>query len=361
MSYNPHVEYSISSRETIKSTLKKMTESNRKLLLLVDDGIYRGLVSIGDIQRALIANRGLETPVIEIIRDVITVARTGEDEEAIKLLMFQHRIELMPILDEDGSLVRVIEWKDVFNESLEAHRDRIDVPVVIMAGGEGTRLKPLTNVIPKALVPVYEKPIIQEIVDSFHRQGTTRFYFTVNYKKELIKGFFSTLGTLPYAIEYVEEGEFRGTAGSLGLLRGKIDETFIVTNCDVVVEQDYSEILKFHKHNGNEITVVSALKIVTIPYGVLHTGENGRLKAIEEKPDFSYQANAGFYVLESHLLREIPDAGIFHITHLIQRVLDRNGTVGVFPVNEDSWWDMGEWAEYSKMQKHMMAMSGAGK
>ena len=137
-----------------------------------------------------------------------------------------------------------------------------------------------------------------------------------------------------------------GTAGSLSLLKDQIKETLFVSNCDILIDQDYSEVLKYHRENKNEITVVAALKHYPIPYGTIETGENGRLLELIEKPEISFKINTGIYILEPHLLNEIPENVVFHMTQLIKNVNKRNGLVGVFPVSEKSWKDIGDWDEY---------------
>ena len=140
-----------------------------------------------------------------------------------------------------------------------------------------------------------------------------------------------------------------GTAGSLFLLKDRIKETFFVNNCDILIDQDYSEILDYHYENKNEITLVAALKNITIPYGTLETGINGSLIELKEKPDLTFKINSGMYILEPHLLNEIPENKVFHITQLIDQVKKRNGKVGVYPVSEKSWKDIGDWNEYLKL------------
>ena len=140
-----------------------------------------------------------------------------------------------------------------------------------------------------------------------------------------------------------------GTAGSLSLIKEKINNTFFINNCDIIIEQDYSEILDYHKKNNNEITIVAALKHISIPYGTLETGENGILLEISEKPEYTFKINSGMYVLEPQLINEIPENTFYHITDLIEKVRSRNGKVGVFPVSEKSWVDIGNWNEYIKM------------
>jgi NDP-sugar pyrophosphorylase family protein len=142
-----------------------------------------------------------------------------------------------------------------------------------------------------------------------------------------------------------------GTAGSLSLLKNKINKTFFVSNCDIIIEQDYSEILNYHQENKNEITVVAALKNYPIPYGIIESGEFGQLLELKEKPEITFKINSGMYILEPHLLKEIPSGSFFHITQLIEKIKRRNGKIGVFPVSEKSWIDMGELDTFTKHLK----------
>jgi NDP-sugar pyrophosphorylase family protein len=147
---------------------------------------------------------------------------------------------------------------------------------------------------------------------------------------------------LPYSIEYLIENRPMGTAGSISLLKGKINQTFFVSNCDILIEQDYSEILQYHKENKNEITIVAALKHFPIAYGTIETGDNGKLLRLTEKPELTFKINSGMYILEPQLIQEVPDDQFFHITDLIEKVKNRGGKIGVFPVSERSWKDIGE-------------------
>jgi NDP-sugar pyrophosphorylase family protein len=216
-----------------------------------------------------------------------------------------------------------------------------------MAGGFGTRLKPLTNVLPKPLIPVREKTIIEAIFESFSSYGCKEFIIAVNYKAELIE-FYLRNQNLPYSLIFIKEVIPLGTAGCLSLLKKIINQTFFVSNCDILIEQDYSEILDYHRENNNEITVVAALKHYPIPYGTIETGDNGQLLELKEKPEITFKINSGLYILEPHVLDELPEKTFFHLTQLIDKIINRKGKVGVFPVSEKSWKDMGEWHEYYK-------------
>ena len=341
---------SIHRDTSISSALKLMDAVNRKLLIVLDDqDRFFSLLSIGDIQRAIIQNKSIDTAIEFILRDEVKVASINDSDDDIKNHMRLRRNDFMPVLDEQKNIIRIIFWEDIFKEKPKP--DQFDLPVIIMAGGQGTRLKPLTNIIPKPLIPINEKTIIEDIMDHFVAHGSYRFYLSVNYKADMIRYYFDQLDNTDYKIEYFEEEKPLGTAGSLSLLKGRINQTFFVSNCDILIDQDYSEILKYHKENKNEITIVAALKQYPIPYGTLETAENGLLIALKEKPDLNFKINSGMYVIEPHILDEIPEGEFFHITELIENIRKRGGTVGAFPVSEKSWRDIGEWKEYLKLIK----------
>lgn len=338
----------IKSAATLLAALQKMDELDKKLLIVFDEeDHFQGLVSIGDIQRAIINNRSVDTEVKEVLRDHIRVAKPEDSFEDVKGMMLEFRMELCPVIDSRNNVADVYFWEDIFGDEQIKPLEQFNLPVVIMAGGFGTRLRPLTHVIPKPLIPIDDQTMVEHIFERFNTYGCDRFYLSVNYKSSLIE-FYLREQNLPYSISYFEEDHPLGTAGSLSLLKEELTETFFVSNCDILIEQDYSEILQYHREKENELTVVAVLKSVSIPYGTIDTGENGQLISLNEKPDITFKINSGMYVLEPHLLHEIPENEFFHITDLIDFIKQRKGNVGVFPVSERSWKDVGEWDEYVK-------------
>ena len=217
-----------------------------------------------------------------------------------------------------------------------------------MAGGKGTRLKPITNVIPKPLVPIGDKTILETILDQFEAIGCTKFYMSVNYKADILKYYLNQLDH-KYDVDFFQEDEPLGTIGSVSLLKGKITTPFFVSNCDSINEQDYRDVYDYHISNQNDLTIVTMVKSFKIPYGVIETGENGLMVSLSEKPELTFQVNTGVYILNPSCIDEIPDRQFFHITHLMERIKTRGGRVGCFPVSEHAWKDMGEWPEYLKM------------
>lgn len=332
--------------------MRMMDETFTKLLLVFEGDDFLGIITNGDLQRAIIANLPFDTQIRRIVSHENKVyAKEGDDREAIKEWMLSKRAELMPVIDSAGRLVDVIFWDEVLSGAPgAANRPNLDLPVVIMAGGKGSRLRPLTNVLPKPLVPVGDKTILEIIMDQFESIGCHKFYMSVNYKAEMIKYY---IGQLPhrYDVVFFEEDKPLGTIGSLSLLRGKIDTPFFVSNCDSINEQDYRDVWDYHVSNNNDMTVVTMVKSFNIPYGVIETGADGLLTAIREKPEQTYQVNTGVYILNPGLIAEIPEGEFFHITQLMEKVKSKGGRVGCFPVSEHSWKDIGEWPEYLKAIK----------
>jgi dTDP-glucose pyrophosphorylase len=338
------------SEMSIISAMKLMDEIKRKLLFIVKpDQKFIGVLSLGDIQRAIINQKSLETPITKILRNDITVSTTEQSYEEIKQEMLEKRAEAMPIIDKNGYLTNVLYWEDIMDDDTLKTKTQFNIPIVIMAGGQGTRLKPLTNVIPKPLIPIGDKTILEEIMDSFKAYGCENFHISVNYKAEMIRYYLEKQSVSKYNVSYFQEDKPLGTAGSLHLLDTALNDTFFVSNCDILIDQDYSEILAYHRENKNELTVVAALKSFSIPYGTIETGENGILNSITEKPQITFKINTGLYILEPSLLKEIPKNTFYHITTLIEDLQKQNRRVGVFPISENSWKDIGEWKEYLKL------------
>ena len=332
---------------SLLEAMKLMDEQKVKTLFVFSNEHFEGIVTIGDIQRAIINNVTLTEPISHILSKDKIYGYVTEAEADIREKMRRMRAEVMPILDEKGELFDVRLWSDLFRTEAEQTRENINLPVVIMAGGLGTRLKPLTNIIPKPLIPINEKTILETILGQFKAIGCTKYYLSVNYKREIIEYYLQNLEE-KYDVTFLKEDKPLGTIGSVSLLKGKIDKPFFVSNCDIIIDQDYRDVYDYHRNNKNDITIVTAIKSFHIPYGVIETGENGLMKGISEKPDMSYMINTGVYILEPQLINEIPTDTFYHITDLIEKVREKGGRIGCFPVSEKSWTDIGDWNEYLK-------------
>ena len=219
-----------------------------------------------------------------------------------------------------------------------------------MAGGRGTRLEPFTKVLPKPLIPIHEKPIVEHIIDRFLKIGSKHFYLSVNYKSKILKAYFEELKP-KYKISFVEEKFPLGTAGSLNLLENKIRGPFFVTNCDIIIKADLDSLFKFHQKNKYDITLVASNKEYIIPYGTCKLNEEGHLSYIMEKPQYDLLINTGLYILNHNVIKMVPENEFFNITDLIDKMIKSGGKVGVYPVDETSWIDVGQWAEYKNAVK----------
>ena len=214
-----------------------------------------------------------------------------------------------------------------------------------MAGGKGTRLEPFTKILPKPLIPVNDKPIIELIIDEFRRQGGRQYYLILNYKGEMIEAYFSGVDK-DYDLKYLRENEFLGTAGGLKTLNGAIVNDFIVSNCDVIVKADFQQVIALHKKQKAAMTVLSSIQHHKIPYGVISFAEEGLVTDIMEKPEYTMTINTGVYVLSKEALAFIPDNEYFDMTDLIKRLIESGRKVITYPVNGNEYIDIGQWEEY---------------
>jgi dTDP-glucose pyrophosphorylase len=334
---------------TIHKAFSIMDKYTTKLLFIIENGKYKGLLSAGDIQRAILNNVSLNSSIKVAVRKNNIVVKPSTPLDQVKQIMLENRIECMPVVDKNNILVKVYYWEEFFAKKTVRNKKLSKVPIVIMAGGYGTRLKPLTNVLPKPLIPINEKSIIEVIMDRFNMLGAHEFHVSVNYKKELIQ-FYLNQNKLPKTtIDYIVEDKPLGTAGSLYLLKKKLKTTFFMTNCDILIDEDYNSIYEYHKKSKNMITLVACVKNYNIPYGTVDAGINGELIALKEKPELVFLINTGMYIIEPQALNYLSNDTFMHITTLMENVKANDGKVGVYPISEGSWHDIGEWPEYQKV------------
>lgn len=222
----------------------------------------------------------------------------------------------------------------------------------MMAGGLGTRLYPYTKILPKPLIPVGEQPIAELIMDRFRDFGCHDFTMIVNYKRGMIKSYFGELEK-DYTVNFADEDVFMGTGGGLCLLKGKMKSPFFFTNCDTLLDVDFGDIYEYHKAHGNLVTMVCAFKHYTVPYGVVELGEDGGIAAMREKPELDFLTNTGVYVVEPRVVEEMRDGEKIGFPDVIERYRAAGEKVGVYPISESSWMDMGQLEELEKMRRKL--------
>jgi dTDP-glucose pyrophosphorylase len=343
-----HKELLSSARVTIKEGWKQLGGNGYKVLFITDEGGFLiGSVTDGDIRRWILSDQSILQPISEVMNTNPLIVRETDSQEKIKNFMLHNRVECLPVVDSSFRPIRFLFWDSIFMKEEAVTVEPIDVPVVIMAGGRGVRLDPFTRILPKPLIPIGDKPIIEMIIDRFRRHNISQFHISVNYRSNMIRAYFKDV-QIDYNINFFEESTPLGTAGSLGLLKGTLNSTFMVSNCDILIEANYADIIKFHRENKNKITLVCSMRHFAIPYGVVEIENGGNLKRIHEKPEFDHLVNTGLYVLEPELLAQIPENRIFDITHLIEKLRGEDQKIGVYPVSDKSWVDVGELEEYKK-------------
>ncbi|MCF7885650.1 MAG: nucleotidyltransferase family protein [Candidatus Marinimicrobia bacterium] len=347
----------VDSSISIKEAIKKLDEAHEGVILaLGKDGVLKGIFTDPDFRRAVLNNVDLNKPLAEVMNtDFISLDIDEFTAKKARKILIDNYISHLPIIDGDRKLVDVIYERDFFRKgrfSSQQLDQKLSIPAVIMAGGEGKRLDPFTRVLPKPLIPIDTKPIIEHIIDNFANWGIDEFYISIYYRAKTIKAYFEE--NLPdLKVSFLEEDKPLGTAGALKFITNHIKQPFFLSNCDILIEANYSKMLQFHQERGNVLTLVGSVKHHQIPYGICKTRNGGDLKKIVEKPEYDFLVNTGMYILEPEVLQYIPHNQRFDITDLIEILLNEKEKIGVFPISSGSWVDIGQWAEYKKTIEKM--------
>jgi len=329
---------------TVTEAMQQIDRNTCGILFLLD-GSKRlvGCITDGDIRRYLLAGGLMTGNAFEAANKSPKVARSMEEA---KTIFHKKNYIVIPVVDEDGAVTGLYNGEP---GTIGKKHNPINVPIVINAGGKGTRLDPFTRVLPKPLIPVGELPIIEHIIREYKSYNCKEFHIIVNYKRELIKAYFAD-NENKYNITWYDEDKPLGTGGGLSLLRGKINETFFFSNCDALLTANYESMLNFHKENGNAITMICSHKNISIPYGVVEMGVNGVIKDMKEKPVMSFLTNTGIYIVEPYVIDDIQDDIAIGFPDIVEMERDKGRKVAVFPVSENDWMDMGQMPELEKMR-----------
>jgi dTDP-glucose pyrophosphorylase len=334
---------------TIRQAMERLERTEEKIVFVIDaDSRLVGSLTDGDIRRWILSDGDLKAQVRRVCNCSPYMVQEGFVLEETRAEMLTGNISCVPVVNPSREVVRLVFWRELYQgEAVTKTRRQLSLPVVIMAGGRGTRLEPFTNVLPKPLIPVGDRTVIEIIIDQFLPYGLDKFHLSVNYKSKILKAFFEELAP-SYSVAYLEEKEPRGTAGILRELYAPTPDPLIVTNCDIVIQADLAELVTFHADHDYDLTLVASVKDYNIPYGVCELENGGSLARITEKPQYSFLVNTGMYVVRRDRLDVIPQQGRCDMTDFIAQIKKGGGRIGVFPIGEGAWVDTGEWTEYRK-------------
>lgn len=329
---------------SIEFVMRKMNESGTPILLVVDkDEILLGVVTDGDIRRGLLRNLTLKDDVSNIMNKSPLTGKTDTKKNVYRDLFEKNKIRYIPIVDSARKVIGVKSYQE------SVGRETFDNIVFIMAGGLGSRLSPLTDELPKPLLNVGAKPILQNILESFVEYGFHNFYFSVNYKSEMIKDYFGDGSNWGVSIQYIEETKRLGTAGPLSLLNEETNVPLIVMNGDLLTKVDFTMLLDFHNSSEASATMCVREYSYQVPYGVVKAKEH-RMVGIDEKPTHNFFINAGIYALSPEVLPLIPKETSYKMTDLMEKIKDKKGGVSVFPIYE-YWLDIGKMDDFERAQR----------
>jgi dTDP-glucose pyrophosphorylase len=336
-------EMLVNESTTIIDTLSVIDTNSKGIAVVIDSkGKLLGTITDGDIRRAIIQGKSVKENIEDIYNKTCKYALKKDITKGLLNSLKVLKIKFLPIVDEDMIFIDYLEVDDMLT-NVELVKDN---PVLIMAGGMGTRLKPLTDEIPKPMLLVGGKPILETIIEQFRSQGFTNIYISVNYKSEIIEDYFRDGKDFGVSITYIKESKRMGTAGAIKLAEKYLDKPFFVVNGDILTKVNYKRLLEYHEENEFVMTIGCRNFEMQIPYGVLNINDIC-VTSLEEKPIVSYFISGGIYLLNTKTLEYIPQDEYFDITELINNIIKDKERIGSFPIQE-YWMDIGHLNDYYK-------------
>ena len=340
-------KFSINPESTINNALKKITKSGQRCVVVVNKN-YKllGVLADSDIRNALLKNSDLKKKIRNIFNKNPYIAYKNKFTYGeLKNKIIDNRLGIVPIVDENKKLIDIF-----YLDKLKKINKKHNIPVVIMAGGKGTRLAPFTNILPKMLIPISDKPVIEHILDSFVLYGFHKFVLCINYKSEIIKSYFKEMKR--YLVSFSKENKPLGTVGGIKKINFHKEKNIIVTNCDGIFDINFESLMDFHLKSNSQITLVASRKNIKIPYGVCQLGKSkNTLKNISEKPSMDFLVNTGLYVIKSEIIKLIPKNKYFDFTDLLLKAKKNRKKISVFPIDNKNWNDVGQWENLKVTQE----------
>ena len=331
----------VNEQYSIRTALAVLDSASLQIVLVVSqDQTLLGTLTDGDVRRALLRGETLDNPVVSAMNKAPTVGSQQDSETAWKNVLVEQSLRHLPILDQSQKIVGLYYAK--------TSRKKCQNPVVLMLGGLGMRLRPLTDSVPKPMLKVGDKPILETIVSHIAEQGFTDFYFCINYLGDQIRAYFGDGERWGIKIHYIEEDNRLGTAGALSLIKEHLKAPFIVMNGDLLTKVDLRSLLDFHQEHQNQATACIREYSQQVPYGVMEV-EGTQVSQIVEKPVYRYFVNAGIYSLSPNVLAHVPENSFYDMPTLLDEVLAEKKNVGAFPITE-YWMDIGQIPDFEQAQ-----------
>tara|TARA_X000000950_G_scaffold243020_1_gene297787 strand:+ start:8231 stop:9277 length:1047 start_codon:yes stop_codon:yes gene_type:complete len=327
--------------EKVINAISKLNSNGLQILLIINkQNNYVGTLTDGDIRRGFIKGLNLESEISDIVNYNSTYASNLLEKEKLSEICQKKKLKHLPLINNKNKIV------DLYIPENFSEKKIIENYFIIMAGGKGTRLRPKTKNLPKALIPVLNKPLIKHIIDKAKDEGFRNFIISTNYLKGKIKKYLGNGSKFNLNITYIDEKKFLGTVGSLSKLKPKNKLPIVITNCDVLTKIRYDELLKYHTSKKNNVATISAKNYdINIPFGVLNTIKNKFIN-VTEKPSFSYLINAGIYIIDQKILKLINKNQYMDMTTLFNKI-PKKEKVAVYPFYE-KWFDIADIEDIKK-------------
>ncbi len=335
------IDIIVTEKASIIEVLKIIDKSSKQIVLVVDNHEkLLGTINDGDIRRALLNDVSLTDTIENIYFDTPTVAYLNNTRDEIINICTTKKIHQIPIVDNNGNLIGLEVLDELISKQSKTNK------VVLMVGGLGTRLRPLTENIPKPMLKVGDKPILETIIGKFVSYGFTNIILCVNYKSEVIKDYFGDGRDFGVNIEYILEDKRMGTAGALSLLKSKPEEAFFVMNGDLLTNVNFEHLLDYHNENNSLSTMCVREYDFQVPFGVVEI-EDGKIYSIKEKPIHKFFVNAGIYMLSPEIFQYLPENEFYDMPTLFENIIKKGHNTTSFPIRE-YWLDIGRIEEYNK-------------
>ncbi len=334
----------ISNNLSIKDAIKKVELSGQRCVYIERKNKLIGSLTDGDLRKLIIKNTNLNQKITKFYnKNPKFLEKKNFSINKAKKILLKYKIDTLPIT-KNKKIIQVITWRDIVKNKIPSKKNSI----FIIAGGRGERLMPFTSILPKPLIPVNGVPIIKLIINSFNSENVKEIYVSVNYKNSIIKSYVDS-EIKDKRIIFLKEKKPLGTIGSLKLANEKnLSNNIIVSFCDIFFQNNMKNVLDFHENHKNDLTIVVAQKKIQIPYGVCKISKKGNFIKINEKPTTKQFVNVGYYIMNKKMLKFIPRGKKMDVTELIKKIKSNRKKIKIYPINDENWFDVGQWSNYKK-------------